>query len=472
MGMPVPASWSTFATALMGFGCVLSLGGCLIDRGPLPFPVDQNPRVDTGVDAPQANDSPLLVDVIDVGGLDAAPNVRDGDAVDAVPPDASPPVVVGIDLGLGSSCAWLSDGSGKCWGWNMHGQLGDATRNDRTTPVRVMGLSNITAISVGGGSANEHIHTCALLTFDTSDEVRCWGDNEYGQLGNDTMVDSLSPVRVIGLSGIWSISAGGRHTCALLRGSGEVRCWGDNEYGQLGNGMMGGSRSSPVTVYHAGSTSPLNNVSAITTGEAHTCALLSSGEVRCWGRNNHGQLGNRTTTNSSDPVATVRLEEGREQNLTSVRTIAAGWNHTCAVVGSDAQVFCWGDNSHGQLGSGMSGGNSTTAVSTGLRGAQAIAAGGMHTCALLMGSGEVLCWGANWNGQLGDGTMTNRSTPVPVRGLSGVTAIALGSYHSCAITQNPTTRRPEVLCWGRNNVGELGDGTTMDRTTPVMVMGP
>jgi alpha-tubulin suppressor-like RCC1 family protein len=263
-------------------------------------------------------------------------------------------------------------------------------------------------------------------------------------------IASLPPLQDIG-----AIAAGGSHTCALTS-SGGVKCWGDNGDGRLGDGTSGWAniRTTPVEVVGLSS-----GAAAIAAGTAHTCALTTGGGVRCWGQNSRGQLGDGTTTERSTPVDVAGLSSG-------AIAIAAGNSHTCALMAGGG-VKCWGDNSLGQLGDGTTTDHSTPVNVAGLSSAAAsIAAGESHTCALMAGGG-VKCWGDNWDGQLGDGTTTDRSTPVNVAGLSsGVAAIAAGGDHTCALTTSGG-----VKCWGDNWYGQLGDGTTTDRRTPVNVAG-
>jgi alpha-tubulin suppressor-like RCC1 family protein len=308
----------------------------------------------------------------------------------------------------------------------------------------VLGLSSgVIAIAAG------RYHTCALTS---GGGVRCWGFNGSGQLGDGTATNRLTPVNVVGLSsGVVAIAAGNDHTCARTSGGG-VKCWGSNGSGQLGDGTTT-YRLTPVNVVGLSS-----GVIAIATGGWHTCALTSSGGVRCWGFNLFGQLGDGTTTSRSTPVNVVGLSSG-------VAAIAAGELHTCART-TTGGVRCWGDNSSGQLGDGTTTDRSIPVNVVGLSsGVAAIAAGSYHTCALISGGG-VRCWGNNWYGQLGDGTWTSRNTPVDVVGLSsGVVAVTAGKWHTCALTSGGG-----VKCWGYNYDGQLGNGEMGYRTTPVDVV--
>ncbi len=204
-----------------------------------------------------------------------------------------------------------------------------------------------------------------------------------------------------------------------------------------------------------------SSATAVIAGQRHTCVVTSSGAMMCWGWNIYGALGDGTTTNSLVPVQVTGLTSG-------VTATAAGPYHTCSVV-SGGGVLCWGGNQFGQLGDGTTvpAFRPTPAPVSGLAsGVAALTAGYYHTCALTS-SGAVLCWGANFNGRLGDGTTTNRLTPVAVSGLtSGVVAIAAGAHHTCAVTDGGA-----VVCWGANFDGQLGDGTTTAQATPVAVSG-
>jgi alpha-tubulin suppressor-like RCC1 family protein len=282
--------------------------------------------------------------------------------------------------------------------------------------------------------------------------IKCWGDNIYGQLGDGTSIVRTTPVYVAGLTSAAStISAGLSHSCTILEAGG-AKCWGANGSGQLGDGTTT-NRTMPVDVIGLSS-----GVSAIATGGGHTCALTAGGGVKCWGWNANGQLGDGTTTDRATPVDVVGLGSG-------VRAIAAGRYHTCALIEGGA-LKCWGFNAAGQLGDGTTTDRAMPVDVAGLgSGVVAVAAGDRHTCAVTTG-GAALCWGANENGQLGDGTTTQHATPVGVSGLnSSVRAVAAGGCHTCALTGSGG-----VKCWGWNGYGQLGDGTTAGRSTPVDVL--
>jgi alpha-tubulin suppressor-like RCC1 family protein len=366
--------------------------------------------------------------------------------ISSPPAAASSSGVGAISAGGYHTCALMTTGGVKCWGENYYGDLGDGTMHRRLTPVDVSGLSS----AVAGVSAGWD-YTCALM--DTGG-VKCWGYNYEGELGDGTTTIRTTPVDVSGLSsGVEAISADGHHTCALMA-TGGVKCWGENDYGQLGDGTTK-NRTTPVDVSGLSS-----GVAAVSAFGDHTCALMDTGGVKCWGDNGDGQLGDGTTHRRLTPVDVSGLSS-------SVLAVTAGGVHTCALMVSGG-VKCWGWNGVGQLGDGTRRTRTTPVDVSGLSsGVGAISAGSDHTCSLMV-SGGAKCWGWNSVGEVGDGTTTTRTTPVDVSGLSsGVAAISAGAYHTCALMDTGGAK-----CWGDNAYGDLGDGTQTLRTTPVRVVFP
>ena len=344
-----------------------------------------------------------------------------------------------IEVGTAHTCALLVNGTIKCWGAGVIGQLGDGMSADRSTPVTVRtssssasALSNVSAIAAGG------YHTCALLANGT---MKCWGYSDYGQLGDGTETERYAPVTVhssavgsTALSGVSAIAGGGHHTCALLA-SGTVKCWGWGSLGQLGDGAKT-DRSAPITVHaSSGTSSALSGVGqrAIAVGFGQTCALLVNGTVKCWGANFLGEVGDGTTTQRKAPV-TVKAGGGSSVALSNVVAIAAGGFYTCALL-VNGTVMCWGADYDLDPVVVVSGPGSSTALSN----VVAIAAGSHHTCALLA-AGTLKCWGNNDFGQVGDGTKTGRTVTRDGQvgrrqrvALSGVRAVAAGQFHTCAV---------------------------------------
>lgn len=360
--------------------------------------------------------------------------------------DARPQLVVpsngvatGVAAGSNYGCA-IVNGGVQCWGARNSSKLplGSSATNYSTGPVVTIDSGTGTNIVDGG-----YDHTCATVP---PANVLCWGVNEDGQLGAGGYTSGSVPIASAILPGSVgsSVGAWNLHTCAVVAGG--VQCWGYGNSGQLGNG--GNSFASPPVV-----AIPANsNISMVSTGDYHTCALTFAGGVRCWGYNLYGQLGNGGNADSNVPV--VALPDGSGATHLSARGL-----HTCVVVGGG--VKCWGRNLQGQLGNNGSADSNVavTAIAAG-SGATAVSAGGLHTCAVV--GGGVRCWGHNFYGQLGDNSTS--SSPVPVEALppgSFASYISGGRDHTCAVVSNG------VKCWGLNSVGQLGNRSTAQSLTPV-----
>ena len=340
--------------------------------------------------------------------------------------------IAAISTGFSHTCALTTDDKVKCWGDGRSGRLGDGnTSGKQPTPVDV--------------------HTSA--------------DNQ----------DSLSDIA--------AISSGESHTCALttLTTGGNVKCWGSGNSGRLGDGSTSGQQSAPVDVHtSADNQDSLSDIAAISTGGSHTCALTIDGKVKCWGQGNYGQLGNKNTSIQSAPVD-VHTSADNQDSLSDIAAISTGGNHTCALT-TDGKVKCWGAGSNGRLGDGNTSGKQSAPVNVhtsstnpddSLSDIAAIITGSYHTCALTTG-GNVKCWGQGTYGQLGNKNTSVQSAPVNVHtsstnpdSLSDIATISSMSYHTCAITTNGNAK-----CWGKGAYGKLGNGNTINKLTPVDILLP
>ncbi|HEV2784270.1 MAG TPA: hypothetical protein VGX25_33205 [Actinophytocola sp.] len=383
------------------------------------------------------------------------------------------------------------------WGYNGQGQLGDGTLVNRSVPVAVCAVGQsapcpgqlTNAVQVAAGDDDL---SAALLADGT---VLAWGDGSVGALGDGTGTDRSTPTRVCAvgqtapcsafLTGVTSIAAGRAHVLALLS-DGSVVGWGRNFQGQLGDGTSV-DRSTPVPVCAVGQSAPcsafLTGVSGLVGGDDHSVALLTDGSVLTWGDNEFGQLGNGTLTDSPvpTPVCAVGQTAPCSEFLTGASSLGPGLLDNSLAVGPGGVVYGWGNNFFGQLGDGTTVDRLTPVqacavgqaapCSSFLTGITQVAGGSFsHTVAIGAG-GAAYGWGSNGNGKLGDGTTVDRSTPVRVcavgqtapcaQFLTGATAISAGSGHSIAVLASGG-----VVTWGFNWAGQLGDGTTNSRPVP------
>jgi alpha-tubulin suppressor-like RCC1 family protein len=347
-------------------------------------------------------------------------------------------LVSGIDF----NCALKPDGSIYCWGHNNNGQLADGTTTDRLSPTLVSGGLVFSTI------ASLHYHTCGLLR--STGAPYCWGLNDWGQLGDGTMVNRTAPTAVLGGMTFSKIATGGSHVCALTS-AGDAYCWGLNVSGQLGNGTHTASITTPVAV------SGGLKFTQLWLGGDQTCGLTAAGAAYCWGRNVEGELGDGTTTERTVPTAV-------SGGLTFA-SLSGGWMHTCGLTAAGA-LHCWGANGAGQLGdASTTQRNAPVAVSGGLTFAS-VARGDFYGTCGVVGT-AAYCWGNNGNGQVGDNTTTNRTAPTAVMGVVNFGLVNQGVDHSCG-----QSTAGAVYCWGSNGNGRLGDTTTTTRPLPTLVTIP
>jgi alpha-tubulin suppressor-like RCC1 family protein len=376
--------------------------------------------------------------------------------------------VTQLGTGYDASCVLSSVGLAYCWGNNTYGQLGNNSTTQSAVPVAVSVAGVLQGVVLSQISAGQY-YTCALATAGGG---YCWGTDTSGQLGDpDVSVDFLVPVATVVPA---EISAGYTHACMIR--SNNVFCWGDNTYGELGNNS---TISSPVPdlVYTGGVLSVPSRVvlTQVASGNGFTCALSQAGTVYCWGLNSSGQLGNNSSTNSDAPVA---VTASGVLSGVDVMSINAGASSMCAVGGNGA-VYCWGSESNGQLGNGVTTGFSSVPVAvTATTGtplyqvAVAQVSSGPNAACALSAAGAVYCWGSNADGQLGNNSTTSTSTPVAVTvgapsailSTTVVTEISTGNNFACAVSGAGV-----AYCWGYDANGQLGNNATAESNVPVAV---
>jgi alpha-tubulin suppressor-like RCC1 family protein len=352
----------------------------------------------------------------------------------------------------------MSDGSVRCWGQNSEGQIGSGSVGPFAVAdaTRVVGLGGVREVDAG-------LQTTCAVANDLN--AYCWGSDSFGLLGDGAVglpSATGTPQQVPGISEVRAIGVGERHACAVNTG-GQVLCWGDDQNGQLGDGTVGSPSVRPAPAPVLGVTGAVDVVA----GPDHSCALIDDGSVQCWGNDNGGVLGDGVVGSPN-----IRAVAADVVGLSGARAISAGSDSTCVVLVSGGGA-CWGADSVGQLGDGSPNNTfqPSPASVVGASGLAAVGAGHYFNCAAAS-SGAAVCWGRDFYGELGDGAVAAPSTnpaPVGVVGLSDAKSIDGGAGHACAVR---ATGR--VVCWGSDNAGQLGDGqpaTPSDNPTPVVVKG-
>jgi alpha-tubulin suppressor-like RCC1 family protein len=351
-----------------------------------------------------------------------------------------------VAAGEKHTCAITDRATLMCWGNNNMDQLGlgPASPQMRELPTTVPGLTSVTDVAVGT------VHTCAIATG----EVWCWGLNNYGQLGTDAGPGTIrsTPERVPGAWGDGSVATAvatsSSHTCAVVDGG--LWCWGRNHWGQAGQFPAVVIQATPWSAW------PENPaVASVSVGDEHSCAL-SIGKVWCWGRTI--RMGTNAPADAADPYPALVTNLWHSY---SANVVSAGAKHACTVANED--VFCWGSNDSGQLGSGFDANafpNALQAVPVAGplwdEDVATVSAGKSNSCAITA-SGATWCWGDDGYGQLGNGdTLQGSNVPVPLHPWIVFEQISVGGSHVCAIEPAPGR---VTKCWGRNDRGQLGTGT-------------
>jgi alpha-tubulin suppressor-like RCC1 family protein len=363
------------------------------------------------------------------------------------------------DVAAGSdyTCAKTTGSAAFCWGAGDRGQLGiGSTSSSEPVPVAVSGGLRVVTLSANRASGFGR-HTCALLE---EGAVACWGDGALGQLGNGGSELSTTPVVLSGIPSMSAVVVGNAHTCAIAAEDATAYCWGLNSDGQLGIGDTL-NRNRPTAVVGG------LHFRSIAPGTHHTCATTTDGDLYCWGGNPNREYTVDTTGASLTPVPVAA------PSALEFRTVSAGSYHTCALAEGGA-AYCWGGGYEGQLGSGNLESSLTPVPVSGGLVFSSLNAGLFHTCATTA-EHKAYCWGYNESEQLGqprvrdcaDGLFSCRPAPTELSGAVSFVTLSGSTQHTCGVTPSR-----EIYCWGDNHAGQLGDGTVTDHTTPVLVESP
>lgn len=355
--------------------------------------------------------------------------------------------------GIYSTCAIYPSTRLYCWGSNSSQQLGYGGGNRVRLATRPYPVKAVTTTPVGVSAG--YSSACAMLVNGT---IGCWGKNTTGSLGvKNAGGYARGFTAAMSLIAPWAapsgVASGAGHIC-VRDNNATVKCQGENKYGQLGNASNAAS-AVPVQAAVISGATAATQANQVVAGASHSCALLENKNVKCWGLNNFRQLG--TPTNSVPSVNSPVDVPNLANNITELASMA---DHSCAVHVND-EISCWGANPYGQLGDGTVAPFKGAVTVSGISNAREVSTGVSHSCALVAG-GAVKCWGSNEFGQLGNGTTTTATKPVSVIGLTRpAIEITVGGYHSCARLDTQ-----ELYCWGRDNKGQLGDGSTSDSPVP------
>lgn len=374
-----------------------------------------------------------------------------------------------IAIGTMHSCGIATNDRLYCWGANHYGQLGSGQTAGDTNPITTpspvidpIGTRAVADIQVG------YYHSCATMA--DNGQVYCWGGNGNGQVGTGTNSSAVatptSPVGSIGTNAVSKVGMGVNHTCVIVASNSQLYCWGANANGQVGTGTAGSPNTvpSPTSPFDPIGTNAVSNVAG---GWKSTCAILTSNsQLYCWGSNEFGQLGNGstdTTINTPTPALTAD-----PVGANAVKSVALGFAHACALLASNSQMYCWGHNIYGQMGQGATntpGANVFTPIQPmspiGTNAVSSIAGANGTTCAVVTSNQQLYCWGYNSSGQLGTGSISPSVIPAPTQpanpiGAASITTMRMGHRSVCVNKSGDSA----LYCWGMNDYGQQGNGTT------------
>lgn len=354
-----------------------------------------------------------------------------------------------VSAGGSHTCGLTTTRDAYCWGYNWYGQVGTGTvTSTEPTPQPVIGEA---FQSVSAGES----HTCGLTTIG---DVYCWGYNSNGQLGTGAATPWPSqhptPLPIVGSRTFQAVRAGFQHTCGLTT-TGNAYCWGLNQHGQLGTGTATTQEPTPLLVTGG------HTFMSVSAGGNHTCGVTTAGDAYCWGYNGLGELGTGSLTPSPYLEPTPLLVAGGH----TFQSVSVGNYHNCGLT-TTGDAYCWGLNDNGELGTGtVASPQPTPQLVTGGYNFRSVGAGYLHSCGITTAA-DAYCWGSNSYGQLGTGTVTFQElTPQPVTGSHTFQSVSPGSHHTCGLTTAGA-----AYCWGWNYNGQLGDNTLIDKSAPVFIM--
>lgn len=367
------------------------------------------------------------------------------------------------------TCGIIS-GSAYCWGNDNYGQLGDGTTTNSLVPVKVVRNSAVLGAKLITDIASGSYHNCVLA----ASEVYCWGLNSSGQLGNNSTTNSSVPVKVSGLPAtVTNIATSTNSSCAIA--SGEVYCWGLNSYGQLGISSTTATKVATKVTQASGILLGKTATGLATAGSnSNNMCAIASGLAYCWGNNTDGQLGDNSTITRTAPVAVDTSSGLSGKTVTAISSDGMANVSTCAV--ASGLAYCWGDNTNGKIGNnGISGTiYKTPQAATGsLAGKNVtdIVVGIWHACAIA--DSKAYCWGDNTYGQLGNNKSTGTSgngyrsmVPAAVSEQAGAFLGQIVSNLGGGANRGCATANSKTYCWGVNLNGQIGDGTLINRFVP------